>query len=219
MAEQDVSHHRVTRGAGDRHGRSTYNRSVADNSPSLFRSPAFIVLVVGTVVALACGLGPAWLVRVGVGVALLTAFCSLALTWREMDRMVARHAAELGEARALTRTAREQGRAAARSHHAESMAMINRFTTRQAAHRAHIAAARAEADQLRTSLASTRLDVEAKQTRIASLNHTVRQLENELAAIQGVDEVLNLPRRGTARHARPQHGGIVGQRSQQVREA
>ena len=46
MPEQDVSHHRVARGAGDRHGRSTYNRSVADNSPSLFRSPAFIVPVV-----------------------------------------------------------------------------------------------------------------------------------------------------------------------------
>ncbi|MFC6357836.1 hypothetical protein [Luteococcus peritonei] len=177
----------------------TTDRTVADENPSRFRSPAFMVLVAGTVVALACAFGPTWMVRAGLAVALLTAFASLALTWREMDRMVARHMEELAAARALTKQARDEARSAARSHHAESMAMIARFNKRQAAYREQIAAAQAEMEQLRTNLAGVSLDAEAKQTRISALNNTIRQLENELAGLERGDDVLNLPRRGTTR--------------------
>ncbi|WP_420176904.1 hypothetical protein [Luteococcus sp. OSA5] len=156
------------------------------------RSKTLTILCVGTVAALACSIGPVWLVRVGLVVALLTAFASVLLTWRQMDQMVAEH---LAEVRAL----REQSRAAAAAHHTEMMKAIERFSERQDAYRREIAGHKAELERLRSEVAAVSLDAEAKQTRISALNKIVSDLEKELAAAADeAEQVMNLPRRGKA---------------------
>lgn len=54
-----------------------------------------IVLVVGSVLALAAALGPVWLVRVGVAVAVATCIVTCALAWRELAEARRRHAHRL----------------------------------------------------------------------------------------------------------------------------
>src|SRR3954468_12071052 len=51
-----------------------------------------IVLVVGSVLAVAAGFGPVWLVRVGVVVAVATSVLTCALAWRELAAARRRHA-------------------------------------------------------------------------------------------------------------------------------
>jgi hypothetical protein len=51
-----------------------------------------IVLVVGSVLALAAALGPVWLVRAGVVVAVATCIVTCALAWRELAAARRRHA-------------------------------------------------------------------------------------------------------------------------------
>ena len=54
-----------------------------------------IVLVLGSVVALAAASGPVWLVRVGVAVAVATCVVTCALAWRELAEARRRHAQRL----------------------------------------------------------------------------------------------------------------------------
>lgn len=153
------------------------------------RTATFVILCVGTVAAVACAFGPSWMIRVGVGVALATAFTSVFTTWRQMDKMVKAHLAEI---RSLQEQARADLREANKAHHSETMAMITRFNERKAAFRQQIAAAEAEIAELRTGLAAATLDAETKQTRISALNKIVSDLEKQLA---DDESVLNLPRR------------------------
>lgn len=170
---------------------SAYTARVAQNLEIRSRRWNLAVLVVGTVAAVACAVGPLWLVRAGVAVALLTAACSVWLAWRQMNSLVREHLAEVA---ALREEHAREVRALTQAHHAETMTMIERFTARKAEFAAELAAARDEAAALRASLASSELDNEAKQVRIRALNLHVRHLEDEMAA---VDEVItNLPRRG-----------------------
>jgi len=50
------------------------------------------VLVIGSVLALVAALGPAWLVRVGVGIAVVTCLAACTLAWRELADARRRHA-------------------------------------------------------------------------------------------------------------------------------
>jgi hypothetical protein len=54
-----------------------------------------IVLVVGSVLALAAALGPLWLVRAGVVIAVVTCIVTCALAWRELSDARRRHAQRL----------------------------------------------------------------------------------------------------------------------------
>lgn len=162
------------------------------NPPSPSRTTTLAVLVVGSILALGCAFGPAWLVRVGLAIAVLTAVASVLTTWRQMDRMVAEHTAQLQQLR-------DEAREAAHRHHAESMAMIDRFAARTAAWKQEIAEARSEIEALRADHAAASLDAEAKQTRISALNKVVADLEKQLrAAEQGAPALATMPRRGVA---------------------
>lgn len=160
------------------------------------RRRTFILLCVGSVLAVGCAFGPEWLVRVGLGVALLTAVASVWMTWREMDRMVLQH---MGELKAL----RDEAREAAHAHHVEMMVTIARFTKRQEAYRAQIAEATAEIERLTADVAAVSLDAEAKQTRISALNKIVSDMEKQLSAAEDevvlAQHVMSLPRRGAGR--------------------
>lgn len=189
---------------------STYTRRVAPLSKSSKtpspRRPTFLGLCIGTVAALACAVGPLWMVRLGVLIAIAMAVISVVSSWRQMDRMVTEHMAQLRELR-------EQARQASSAHHQEMMATIERFTARSASYKAEIARHRAELDELRAGLASANLDAEAKQTRISALNKIVSDLEKQLE--QAVDEVelarqvMSLPRRGVSgRRSTPDISGL-----------
>ena len=149
------------------------------------------ILVVGTIAAIACAFGPISMVRAGVAVSVLTAVASVVLTWRQMNELVREH---LAEVHALREAHSGELRAVTQAHHAESMAMIERFNERKVAFTEQIVAAQAEIAELRSSLASSELDNEAKQTRISALNKRVSDLENEVAAVD--DAVTKLPRLG-----------------------
>ena len=123
--------------------------------------------------------------------AVVTALVSVWLMWRQMQQLVREHLAEVATLRKEHETALREANSA---HHAETMAMIERFNARKAGYEEQIAAARAEVAELRASLASSELDNEAKQTRISALNKRVADLELEAAKIDA--EVMNLPRRG-----------------------
>lgn len=154
------------------------------------RRQSLVILSVGTVAALACTLGPLWLVRVGLGIAILTAMLQVWQSWRQLDRMTTEHAAQL-------KGLRHEARDAAHAHHLEMMAAIARFTKRQEAYRAQIAQAHARIEGLQGELATVSEDAETKQARISALNKQISELQKQLAAAE--DEVLNLPRRGLSR--------------------
>ncbi|MEL4358524.1 MULTISPECIES: hypothetical protein [unclassified Luteococcus] len=156
------------------------------------RRRSLLILGVGTLAALLCSLGPVWLTRIGLGIAILTAALSVWHSWRQLDHLVARHTAELKQVRHLARDA-------AHAHHVEMMTTLTRFRKRQEAQQALIAEARAQREALQTQLTAAQDDAEAKQARISSLNKRISDLEKELAA--ATDEVLNLPRRGASRRS------------------
>ncbi|MEL4503694.1 hypothetical protein AAEX63_02175 [Luteococcus sp. H138] len=154
------------------------------------RRQSLVILSVGTIAALACSLGPLWLTRVGLGIALLTTFVTVWLSWRQMDAMLVEHAAEL-------KALRHQARDAAHAHHVEMMATIARHTKRQEALRAQLAEAQGQLGAVRVELTGAQQEAATKQQRISALNKRISDLEKQLAAAE--DEVLNLPRRGLAR--------------------
>lgn len=158
------------------------------------RRNTLVIMIIASVIALACAFGPLWLVRAGVVVAVAGAAFAVWFAFREMGRMEALHLTEL-------KAVRLQAREAASAHHGESMSMIDTFTERYKAHatqlagaRSELAAKQTELSTVRGNLVSVQAENQASAERITELEAQIAELQASLAN-QPEADVVSLPRR------------------------
>lgn len=139
-------------------------------------------LIVGTVLAIASVFGPLWLVRLGVGIAVLGSAAAVWYAFREMSRLEVLHRKEL-------KAVRLYAREAAQAHHVEQTEMINTFTERHKAHRemvssltGELADSKTELSTLRGNLVSARAQSDAGLERVTELEALIAQQTAELEA-------------------------------------
>lgn len=172
--------------------------------PSLLRRATEIVLVAGTVLALAAAFGPTWLVRVGVAVAVVTAVVACVLAWREHFASRRAHAAQMLQA------SQQHGQALSEERTRNGQ-VVDTLTRRVkdaevviGGQRVIIATLRGEISTLKGDVVYLRSEVEHRETVITSLRETVRSREAELIALHaeegGEAAVHALPRRVLAEH-------------------
>lgn len=160
--------------------------------PASERTLALTILAVGTLAAVASLFGGIWVVRAGVVVAIAMAVAAVLVAWRELSRERAAFQSEIKRQIGLRI-------AQADRHHADAVAMINRFNARTenlngvvGTLRRQLAAARAELSSMRGNSAWLRGEVAERQARIDALEARVAELE---AQHQG--NVVELPRHAT----------------------
>lgn len=150
-------------------------RRVANSSSE--RNAALIILGIGIAAALASLFGSIWIVRAGVLVAIVMAAIALQVAFRQVKQIREEHAAQL-------RREVELRTSAAEKHHADSVAMIERFDAR--AHqqngvieklRSQLGAAQAELSSMRGNAVWLRAEVAERQARIEALIQRIQELE------------------------------------------
>lgn len=167
-------------------------RRVAHKSSE--RTIALTILIVGTLVSLASMLGNVWVVRGGVVVALLMAFATVYVVWRQLRTERAVHAEELKHEVKLRSQQAER-------HHEESVAMIERYNARAenlkaviAKLRSQLGAAKSELSSMRGNSAWLRAEVAERQARIDALEQRIAELEAE-RAFEDTGNIVELPGR------------------------
>ncbi|MDO4412769.1 cell division topological specificity factor MinE [Cutibacterium sp.] len=142
------------------------------------RKGVLVILIVATVVAIACGVIPSiWAARAGVLVALVGAWVSVFMAWRQVDAMRRMHYDALKE---LRHAASEQEK----RHHAESMEMIDTFSRRVGSISKALADTRAKLDRAETELSTLRGDKAALQYKVTAGNKKVTSLEMHIAELE-----------------------------------
>ncbi|GAA4890984.1 hypothetical protein GCM10025789_04560 [Tessaracoccus lubricantis] len=161
------------------------------------RTVALTILAVGTVVSLASLAGNVWLVRAGVVVAILMAVASTWVVWRQLAFERTLHAEELKHEVDLRSQQADR-------HHAESVAMIERYNARAenlkaviAKLRGQLGAAKSELSSMRGNSAWLRAEVAERQARIVALEKRIAELEaeNEAREAEETVNIVELPGR------------------------
>ncbi|MGI3784529.1 MAG: hypothetical protein ACRYG2_27530 [Janthinobacterium lividum] len=148
------------------------------------------VLVVGSVLALAAALGPVWLVRAGVVVAVATCIVTCALAWRELADARRRHAHRLlvsdrrhGDALRTERTRNAQV-VDALSERLSSTGMV------VVGQRSTIAQLRGEVGVLTTERVGLREQVAERDSLIGLFRASLREQEAALLAVRAQQSAL-----------------------------
>lgn len=179
-------------------------------SSSTERRATLYILIAVTIVAVICAFGPLWMVRVGLGVALLGAATSVWYAFKEINRLEVLHRTEL-------KAVRDQAVLAARAHHDESMELIETFTSRYKAHgqqlsalRGELASRQQELSTLRGNVISATAEADRRGERITELEAQLAERQAELEALEVKltelaaehdGELVTLPRRVVSRKA------------------
>ncbi|GAA1426575.1 hypothetical protein GCM10009616_01510 [Microlunatus lacustris] len=184
--------------------RASASRSAT--TPGLRRASE-VVLVTGTVIAVAAAFGPVWATRVGVGVAVVAAVVACVCAWRELFNAERRHA------RTLLQTSQRHGAQLReeRRHNAEvvdtltdrvraTVAVVDGQQVTIAALRHEVFSLEGDRTSLRTAVAdrdrtitSLRTTVQKQEVQITGLETRVLELEHELD--EDGAQVHQLPRR------------------------
>ena len=142
------------------------------------RKGVLAILIVATVVAVVCGVIPSiWVVRAGVLVALVGAWVSVFMAWRQVDAIRHMHFDALKE---LRHAASEQEK----RHHAESMEMIDTFSRRVGSISKTLADTRAKLDRAENELSTLRGDKAALQYKVTAGNKKVTSLEMRITELE-----------------------------------
>ena len=169
---------------------------------SPLRRIAEIVLVVGTVVAVAAAFGPIWIVRLGLAVAITAAVVACVFAWREI------HTTRRAHAQAMLEATRSHG-AALTEERSRNAAVVHTLKLRITdagrmieKQRVTIARKQQQISSLRDDRAYLRGEVEYREKVISALRETVREREAELIVLRdGPDaEIHHMPRRVLAEH-------------------
>lgn len=136
------------------------------------------MLIVCTAVAVACAVVPnVWIVRAGVLVALVMAWVSVLMSWREVENL---RTAQFAELKAMRQASvKEEQR-----HHKESMEMIDTFANRVGILSKSLADSRGKLDRAENELATLRGDKAALQYKVAAGNKKVNALESRIAELE-----------------------------------
>ena len=168
-------------------------RHVAKSSSE--RSIAIGILSVGSLVVLGSLFGGIWVVRAGAVVALLMAVAAVSVAWMELKRERAEHREEIKRQVAIRVEQAER-------HHAESVAMIDRFNERAQNLKSMIAKLRRQLGAANSELSTMlRGEVAERQSRIDALEAKIAELEERLVAeeearqeIEESSNIVELPR-------------------------
>jgi hypothetical protein len=169
---------------------------------SPLRRIAEIVLVGGTVVAVAAAFGPIWIVRLGLAVAITAAVVACVFAWREI------HTTRRAHAQAMLEATRSHG-AALTEERSRNAAVVHTLKLRITdagrmieKQRVTIARKQQQISSLRDDRAYLRGEVQYREKVIAALRETVREREAELIVLRdGPDaEIHHMPRRVLAEH-------------------
>jgi hypothetical protein len=166
------------------------------------RRSAEIVLVVGTVVAVAAAFGPIWIVRLGLAVAITAAVVACVFAWREI------HTTRRAHAQAMLEATRSHG-AALTEERSRNAAVVHTLKLRITdagrmieKQRVTIARKQQQISSVRDDRAYLRGEVHYREKVISALRETVREREAELIVLRdGPDaEIHHMPRRVLADH-------------------
>lgn len=172
------------------------------------RRTSEIVLVTGTLLAVAAAFGPAWSARVGVGIAVASAVAACVFAWREL------FAAERAHARTVLQTSQRHGQQLREEREHSSSAVgalserVQQATATVVGQHHTIASLRHEVFELEGDRTYLRGELQQRDGVIGSLRSTVRaqdttirgleqRLRDEAAIGEGVSgaEVHQMPRR------------------------
>ncbi len=136
------------------------------------------MLIVCTVLEVACAVIPSiWATRAGVLVALVMAWVSVLMSWREVESLRTAHLTEL---KVVRQAAVEQEK----RHHKESMDMIDTFANRVGMLSKTLADTRGKLDRAENELSTLRGDKAALQYKVAAGNKKVNALESRIAELE-----------------------------------
>ena len=165
--------------------------------PSALQRISEVVLIAGTVGAVAAASGPLWMVRIGVAAAITAALVACAFAWRDLN--AARHA----HAQAMLQAAREHG-ARMSEERGRNAAVVDALSMRIAdagkvieRQRTRLAQQRLEMSSLNEERAYLRGEIDYRDKAITALRETVPNQDAELitSSDQSEAEVHHMPRR------------------------
>jgi hypothetical protein len=165
--------------------------------PSALQRISEVVLIAGTVGAVAAASGPLWMVRIGVAAAITAALVACAFAWRDLN--AARHA----HAQAMLQAAREHG-ARMSEERGRNAAVVDALSMRIAdagkvieRQRTRLAQQRLEMSSLDEERAYLRGEIDYRDKAITALRETVPNQDAELitSSDQSEAEVHHMPRR------------------------
>jgi len=165
--------------------------------PSALQRISEVVLIAGTVGAVAAASGPVWVVRLGVAVAIIAALVACAFAWRDLN--AARHA----HAQAMLQAARHHGVRLTEERH-RNAAVVDALSMRNAdagqvieRQRTRIAQQRLEMSSLNQDQAYLKGEIEYREKVIAALRDTIREREAELitSSDEADAQIHHMPRR------------------------
>jgi hypothetical protein len=165
--------------------------------PSALQRISEVVLIAGTVGAVAAASGPLWMVRIGVAAAITAALVACAFAWRDLN--AARHA----HAQTMLQAAREHG-ARMSEERGRNAAVVDALSMRIAdagkvieRQRTRIAQQRLEMSSLNQDQAYLKGEIEYREKAITALRETVPNQDAELitSSDQSEAEVHHMPRR------------------------
>ena len=165
--------------------------------PSALQRISEVVLIAGTVGAVAAASGPLWMVRIGVAAAITAALVACAFAWRDLN--AARHA----HAQAMLQAAREHG-ARMSEERGRNAAVVDALSMRIAdagkvieRQRTRLAHQRLEMSSLNEERAYLRGEIDYRDKAITALRETVPNQDAELitSSDQSEAEVHHMPRR------------------------
>jgi uncharacterized membrane protein YebE (DUF533 family) len=165
--------------------------------PSALQRFSEVVLIAGTVGAVAAASGPVWVVRLGVAVAITAALVACAFAWRDLN--ATRHA----HAQAMLQAARHHG-ARLTEERNRNVTVVDALSMRIAdagkvieRQRTRIAQQRLEISTLNQDQAYLKGEIEYRENVIAALRDTLREREAELTTSSDEVEaqVHHMPRR------------------------
>lgn len=191
---------------------SRRSSGVRQARPSKLRRTSEIVLVTGTVLAVAAAFGPGWSARAGIAIAVASAIAACVFAWREL------FAVERAHARTMLQTSQRHGQQLReeREHNSSVVGALSErvreATATVASQHQTIASLRHEVFELEGDRTRLRGELQRRDGMIGSLRSTVRaqdttirgledRLRDEAAARAGVDEtapaaeVHHMPRR------------------------
>ncbi|HEY6813523.1 MAG TPA: hypothetical protein VI074_12630 [Propionibacteriaceae bacterium] len=165
--------------------------------PSALQRISEVVLIAGTVGAVAAASGPLWMVRLGVAAAITAALVACAFAWRDLN--AARHA----HAQAMLQAAREHG-ARMSEERGRNAAVVDALSLRIAdagkvieRQRTRLAQQRLEMSSLNQERAYLKGEIDYRDNVITALRETVPDWDAELitSSDQSDAEVHHMPRR------------------------
>jgi len=165
--------------------------------PSALQRISEVVLIAGTVGAVAAASGPLWMVRIGVAAAITAALVACAFAWRDLN--AARHA----HAQAMLQAVREHG-ARMSEERGRNAAVVDALSMRIAdagkvieRQRTRLAQQRLEMSSLNEERAYLRGEIDYRDKAITALRETVPNQDAELitSSDQSKAEVHHMPRR------------------------